>query len=397
MDGVATILQANTTVSSGLNDWADFAISKLDEIEKALDEPLDDAKLVKSVKDATSQISAKHKAIHSGISKLGKQIDKQFTSSYSNLLGVTSINDDVSRLNVLKSIIEHLYCSGYSEIAEDLEEESSVNLYPKDSDKKTKFVELAKLISSIREGDFDSSLEWIATNRSNLNANSMYEWKIRKCQYCRMLLDKTSSVEELIIASRKMTSCRELEAETEGDEIKMLMTALLYRNKLDDSETLGPFVKSLANSSAEICDELINDFSNVNGIHELRHEHLMSAHSAGCYALPALIGIKSVFEQRNMTLSKVFGENYLTDERKEVLPIEIKLPKRLRYHSVFSCPILREQTTLNNPPMRLVCGHVISKDARDKMADNSHTHGHLIKCPYCPTEQKSDQAQPLYF
>ena len=69
----------------------------------------------------------------------------------------------------------------------------------------------------------------------------------------------------------------------------------------------------------------------MNSINQLRYEHLMSAHAAGCYALPALVGIKSVFEQRNMSLSKVFGnDNYLSDDRPEVLPIEIKLPKRLR-------------------------------------------------------------------
>jgi hypothetical protein len=57
----------------------------------------------------------------------------------------------------------------------------------------------------------------------------------------------------------------------------------------------------------------------------------MSAHAAGCHALPALVGINSVFEQRNMSLTKVFGnDNYLSDDRPEVLPIEIKLPKRLR-------------------------------------------------------------------
>ena len=32
--------------------------------------------------------------------------------------------------------------------------------------------------------------------------------------------------------------------------------------------------------------------------------------------------------------------------------------------------------------MRLICGHVISKDALDKLASNSHTHGKIIKCPY---------------
>jgi len=49
--------------------------------------------------------------------------------------------------------------------------------------------------------------------------------------------------------------------------------------------------------------------------------------------------------------------------------IEIDLGKQSRYHSVFACPILRQQSTENNPPMKLVCGHVISRDALNKLAN----------------------------
>lgn len=38
------------------------------------------------------------------------------------------------------------------------------------------------------------------------------------------------------------------------------------------------------------------------------------------------------------------------------------------YHSVFACPILRQQASEQNPPMRLLCGHVISRDALNKLA-----------------------------
>lgn len=49
--------------------------------------------------------------------------------------------------------------------------------------------------------------------------------------------------------------------------------------------------------------------------------------------------------------------------------IEIDLGKEGRYHSVFACPILRQQSTENNPPMKLVCGHVISRDALNKLTN----------------------------
>jgi hypothetical protein len=38
---------------------------------------------------------------------------------------------------------------------------------------------------------------------------------------------------------------------------------------------------------------------------------------------------------------------------------------------VFACPILRQQSTENNPPVRLVCGHVISRDALNKLTSGT--------------------------
>ena len=42
-----------------------------------------------------------------------------------------------------------------------------------------------------------------------------------------------------------------------------------------------------------------------------------------------------------------------------------------RYHSIFACPILRQQTTRSNPPVRLICGHVISRDALNKLSNGN--------------------------
>ena len=51
--------------------------------------------------------------------------------------------------------------------------------------------------------------------------------------------------------------------------------------------------------------------------------------------------------------------------------VEIDLGQECRYHSIFACPILRQQSTETNPPVRLICGHVISKDALNKLANGN--------------------------
>lgn len=57
--------------------------------------------------------------------------------------------------------------------------------------------------------------------------------------------------------------------------------------------------------------------------------------------------------------------------------------------------------------MRLNCGHVISRDALQKLAQSgrfvnpthinaSYTHSRL-KCPYCPIESNVSDAKRVYF
>ena len=50
-----------------------------------------------------------------------------------------------------------------------------------------------------------------------------------------------------------------------------------------------------------------------------------------------------------------------------MLQIEVPLPPENRYHSVFACPVSKDQTTEQNPPMMMGCGHVISKDSLQKL------------------------------
>merc|ERR1712071_244819 len=71
------------------------------------------------------------------------------------------------------------------------------------------------------------------------------------------------------------------------------------------------------------------------------------------------------------------------------LPIEIDAGREYRYHSIFACPILRQQGSDQNPPMKLVCGHVISRDALNKLSSGNNRAirtGSVarLKCPYCP-------------
>lgn len=82
--------------------------------------------------------------------------------------------------------------------------------------------------------------------------------------------------------------------------------------------------------------------------------------NTGCTALPALLNIKQVMLNRHVL--------NIWSQRDE-LPIEIDLDPDNRYHSIFSCPILRQQSSEENPPVKLTCNHVISQDALFKLSN----------------------------
>ncbi|XP_072949839.1 uncharacterized protein Sou [Epargyreus clarus] len=110
---------------------------------------------------------------------------------------------------------------------------------------------------------------------------------------------------------------------------------------------------------------------------------LAGAVVAGARVLPALHDIRAKMSHPHVIAA------WSDDE----LPLEVDLGEDGGgYHSVFACPILRQQASEHNPPMRLLCGHVISRDALNKLA-----MGVKLKCPYCPMEQSPSEARQIYF
>lgn len=101
--------------------------------------------------------------------------------------------------------------------------------------------------------------------------------------------------------------------------------------------------------------------------------------------------------------------------------IEIPLPKRFRRHSVFSCPVSREQPSETNPPVLLKCGHAILRSSMDSIvkranrcASGHSSRGLLLsppltrvrsgfcvprcrfKCPTCYAEMTPSDVMPLH-
>jgi len=137
----------------------------------------------------------------------------------------------------------------------------------------------------------------------------------------------------------------------------------------------------------EAADTFLKDACNLLDI--VKDSPLSVIVNTGSTALPALLSLKQVMQSRQVTS--------IWSGRDE-LPIEIDLDPEHRYHSIFACPILRQQSTEDNPPMKLTCGHVISRDALNKLSNGSVMNNTFrLKCPYCPSEMNPTDAKQIYF
>jgi hypothetical protein len=103
-------------------------------------------------------------------------------------------------------------------------------------------------------------------------------------------------------------------------------------------------------------------------------------------ALPQILKADKILKKKTDIKDK--------DDVKE-LPYEIQLPNELKFHNIFICPVTKEMSTPENPPMLLKCGHCVSKNALDKMEKSGTLHNQ-IKCPTCPNKQKVSEAKTLY-
>jgi E3 ubiquitin-protein transferase RMND5 len=112
--------------------------------------------------------------------------------------------------------------------------------------------------------------------------------------------------------------------------------------------------------------------------------------AAGSVALPQLLKLSKV-SKNSLSLS---GNTVIDLATCEQMPIELELGPEFNFHSIFACPVSKEQTDKNNPPKLLPCGHVLSSQSIDNIANQSL---YSLKCPYCPQECSPALCRPLLF
>jgi len=73
---------------------------------------------------------------------------------------------------------------------------------------------------------------------------------------------------------------------------------------------------------------------------------------------------------------------------------EVELGRQFVFHSVFACPVSKEESSVDNPPMLMPCGHVLCKQSLQKIAKSPLR---TFKCPYCPAECTLNSCRAIFF
>lgn len=333
--------------------------------------------LSNKIKTLSSQVSENHKELHSGISKYSKAIDKKMKTDIDSIWKPNVISGREDMLNTI--LISHFIREGRFDLAEEFSKETNI---PISDDMKNQFTDLFTIIEAIKtNNDLGPALKWASDKRKQLEKNnSTLEFSLHKLQFIQYLKKK-----DLTMAIQYSKRHFGQFSNTNIKEIQRLMCSLLYINRLEES----PYADLLAPSLwGDVQTQFKREFCSYYGFSS--ESPLFVAVMVGASSLPTLIKMSSVLKVKSLIDWSANSE----------LPVEIPLMDDQRYHTIFACPVSKEQVDCNdkdNYPTMLLCGHIISKESLLGLCKGNNIYKHKFKCPYCPTESIEAQARRVYF
>lgn len=320
------------------------------------------------IKKLAKEVSTSHKDLYGMISKFGKTVDKNFRQ---DLDQAANPNTFIGKSNdIIRCIVEHFHRVNERDIADAVVKESQIEW---NSDRADIYFELSFLQDAINQRNLKPAIEWCVRNSLQLKRmKSDLEFKLIRLEYLQLLETK----------SRK--TCLEYAQNTLPrfcdnylSSVKPLMGALVYHNNVQNSP-YALYYSDLLWDEAKMT--MRNNFCVLMKIPF--QCPIYTTVAVGHVALPRLLKMKSVFTDKH--------ENRWSEQNE--IPMDIELSSKYQYHSVFVCPVSKETTAKDNPPMRLPCGHVIAKMSLLRISKNTR-----FKCPYCPSEQLPSDAFQIHF
>lgn len=357
------------------------------------------------------------KDIYSGLNKYSKAVEKKFKEQALPL----GDNDAMASQSALidRAIAMHLLREGHFDVASTFINEvnkqhsqdpayqspsSSSTTTPtppswaadfgadaqKSASLQQQFNDMFSILSALQnDHNLTPAITWASANSAALEArNSNLEFDLCRLQYVNLF--QTSGPAEAVQYARQTFPRFRARYATETNA---LLGALAFHGnityspyasifggsdsieKAHDTSTSAPSASSAFDKAAQAFS---SDFCALLSLSSA--SPLLTAVTAGYLALPTLIKYGEI-QRRNRT-------SWTTAQE---LPVEIPLSQDYQFHSVFVCPVSKEQSTDTNPPVMLPCAHIIAMESMDKISK-----GLKFKCPYCPNECHPRDAKVVY-
>ncbi|KAL2929194.1 Protein RMD5-like protein [Bienertia sinuspersici] len=314
-----------------------------------------------------SQLESSQKEVNGALSRYPKQLEKNFNPDISK--AYRNVDFDSHTINQI--IVSHLYREGLFEVgdcfADEAGEQEATAL-------KSPFIEMYHIQQAMKSHNLEPALKWASANCEKLRQNgSDLELKLHRLQFVEIL--QNQGRDDALKYARTFLSPF---ASSHMAEIQKLMACLLWAGKLD----ISPYSDLLAPINWEkLCEDFTRQFCNLLG--QSFDSPLSVTVSAGVQGLPTLLKLMNVMMNKKQEWQSM-----------KQLPVPIELDKEFQFHTIFVCPVSRDQATEENPPMLMSCGHVLCKQSITKLSKNSTK---TFKCPYCPSEIDASHCKQLFF
>ncbi|KAK6156740.1 hypothetical protein DH2020_010988 [Rehmannia glutinosa] len=267
-------------------------------------------------------------------------------------------------------IIAHFY-QGLFDIVDCLIREANE---PEAISLRMQFQEIHQILNAIKSKNLEPALNWVSANRERLKeSDGDIELKLHKLHFIHILQNQNRA-DALKYAKTYLSPL----ASHHMNVIQKLMGSLLWAGKLDRS----PYADLVDPIHWEkLAEELMCAFYDFLG--QPLRDPLHVAVDAGVEGLPTMLKLVNVMAARKQEWQAM-----------KQLPVPVELGKEFQFHSVFVCPVNRDLGSEENPPMLLPCGHVLCKQAINKLSKGSTRS---FKCPYCPLDASVAACKQLYF
>lgn len=383
MDKIATVRDGFNQVAKRQKHYHSTSQAVTDRAFEGFVESLVQILTKKDLKAVLTELKLKLDSLFYPINQL-QESQKEWNTSlakFEKVLGkpdmfpASSRSIDLDHQLVDKMLVEYFYRQGLFEVGDCLAKEAGVEVVEKEV--RALSLEIHRITEPLKkQKDIEPAMRWISENSEKLKGHGpKLELELVSLKYYEMLRQGKSH-EALRFAKAHFPKFAILQTE----KIRRLVVALLWVGDLENYPHAEEELFSLSwdKTSKEVARQ---------------YYHLHDQPSSSPLAVLLSAGVQSL--PKLLKLVRVMGLKKEEWEAMKQLPVDLELGDEFQFHSVFVCPVSREQSDdEDNPPMMMPCRHVLCKQTILRLCKSCSTR--RFKCPYCPAQTTATACRQLH-